>query len=155
MSDRASAGVYEDRSGPKVQEILEAHFAGDRWSVHIHREILPDDLTAVTQKLKTARDASVDIVFTLGSTGVGPRDIAPEAVQSVCTKMMPGVMEYIRHKYADKIPTARLSRSLAGVAGHTQFYALPGSVRAAEQYLEEILKTAEHTLYVLHGVDVH
>jgi molybdopterin biosynthesis enzyme MoaB len=64
-------------------------------------------------------------------------------------------MEHIRAKYGQQNPRARLSRSLAGVAGKTQIYALPGSVRAVEEYMAEIVGTLEHVLYMLHGLDVH
>ena len=64
-------------------------------------------------------------------------------------------MEHVRAKYGRQNPLARLSRSLAGVAAQTQIYTLPGSVRAVEEYIPEILETLEHLLYMLHGLDVH
>ena len=64
-------------------------------------------------------------------------------------------MEYVRVKYGEKNPAALLSRSIAGVAGRTLIYALPGSVRAIAEYMEEILKTIEHAIFVVNGLDVH
>jgi len=155
LSDRAAAGVYEDRSGPRVEAMLAEHFAQSHWNARVSRVVIPDDADQLKRLLVKAVEASVDVVMTLDSTGIGPRDIAPEAVSSVCDKAMPGVMEFIRMKYGEAIPSARLSRSVAGVAGRTQMYTLPGSVRAVEQYTQEILKTLEHAVHMLCGDDIH
>jgi molybdenum cofactor synthesis domain-containing protein len=155
LSDRASAGLYEDRSGPRVCELLEAHFAATRWHPHIQHHLLPDDAEALQACLARALQVPADVIFTLGSTGVGPRDIAPEIMEARCEKRLPGIVEFIRCKYGEAIPSARLSRSVAGTTGQTQLYALPGSVRAGQQYVEAILETLEHTIYMLHGLDVH
>jgi len=95
------------------------------------------------------------VIVTTGGTGIGPRDITPEVVTALCQKQIPGIMEHIRAKFGAANPNALLSRSVAGVAGRSQIYALPGSVRAVEEYLGEILKTLEHVLCMLHGLDVH
>jgi len=94
-------------------------------------------------------------VITTGGTGVGPRDITPETVAGVFEKIIPGIMENIRMKFGQAKPNALLSRSVAAVGGQTQCYALPGSVRAVDEYMGEILKTLEHVIYMLHGLDVH
>ena len=73
----------------------------------------------------------------------------------VCDKLIPGIMENIRVKFAPEKPNALLSRSVAGIAGTTQIYALPGSVQAVTEYMGEILKTLEHVLFMIHGLDVH
>ena len=99
--------------------------------------------------------AGTDVIFTLGSTGVGPRDIAPETVSSLCEKIIPGIMENIRIKYGANKPSVFLRRSVAAVSGTTQVYTLPGSVKAVQEYLEEILKTLEHTVFMMHGLDTH
>jgi len=155
LSDRAAAGVYEDRSGPRVEAMLAEHFGQSHWNAQVSRVVIPDDVSQLNGLLAKAVEASVDVVMTLGSTGVGPRDIAPDAVLSVCDKTMPGIMEFIRAKHGETIPSARLSRSVAAVAGQTQMYTLPGSVRAVEQYTQEILKTLEHTVHMLRGDDIH
>jgi molybdenum cofactor synthesis domain-containing protein len=155
LSDRAAAGVYEDRSGPRVEAMLAQHFEPSHWHASVTRQVIPDEVDRLTHLLSQALEDRVDVVMTLGSTGVGPRDIAPDVVLSLCDKTLPGIMEYIRVKYGETIPAARLSRSVAGVAGRTQIYTLPGSVRAVEQYTEEILKTMEHTVYMLRGDDIH
>lgn len=155
LSDRAAAGVYTDRSGPRVETLLTNHFKDARWHLELRREVIPDEAEKLNELIKTAVANNADIILTLGSTGVGPRDIAPEVVERLCDKLIPGVMEFIRVKYGETIPSARLSRSVAGLIGQTQVYTLPGSVRAVEQYVEEILKTVEHTIFMVCGLDMH
>jgi molybdenum cofactor synthesis domain-containing protein len=155
LSDRASAGEYSDRSGPKAKEILEEYFSDKRWHLQIDNMILADDAEQLTEKLNEAISDRVDVILTLGGTGIGPRDITPETIAAVCDKTIPGIMENIRIKYGKEKPSALLSRSIAASAGMTQIYALPGSVRAVEEYLAEILKTLEHAVFMMHGLDVH
>ena len=155
LSDRAAAGLYEDRSGPRIRELLESWLAGKRWHAQIEAKILPDDAGRLREEIAQAKSAGVDVIFTTGGTGVGPRDITPETVAAMCDKLIPGIMENIRMKFGAAKPNALLSRSIAGVAGNTQIYTLPGSVRAVEEYLGEILKTLEHVVFMLHGLDVH
>lgn len=155
LSDRAFSGEYSDRSGPKVCGLLEEYFSDKRWHLEVDGNILPDDAKMLGKELAGAVADEVDVVFTLGGTGVGPRDITPEVVERFCDKLVPGIMENIRIKFGQDKPSALLSRSVAGVTGRTQIYALPGSVRAAEEYVGEILKTLEHTVYMIHGLDVH
>ena len=155
LSDRAAAGEYEDRSGPRAREAIQAFFTGKRWHLQIEAVLLPDDAGSLSAVLAKAIDSDTDAIFTLGGTGIGPRDITPETVASRCDKMIPGIMEAIRAKFGADHPAARLSRSVAGTAGKTQLYTLPGSVRAVDEYMGEILKTLEHAIYMLHGLDVH
>jgi molybdopterin adenylyltransferase len=155
LSDRAAAGQYEDRSGPRIRELLENWLAQRGWQGQIEAKILPDDAKQLHQELLQARSGGVDAVFTTGGTGVGPRDITPETAAAVCDKFIPGIMENIRLKFGQAHANALLSRSIAGVAGTMQIYTLPGSLRAVEEYLGEILKTLEHLLFMLRGIDVH
>lgn len=155
LSDRAAAGMYEDRSGPRVRQLLERWLAGKRWHPQFESLILPDDADRLRNQLINALDGGVDVIFTTGGTGVGPRDIAPETAAAVCDRLIPGIMENIRLKFGATHPNALLSRAIAGVAGTTQVYTLPGSVRGVEEYLGELLKTLEHLIYMIHGVDVH
>lgn len=155
LSDRASRGEYEDRTGPRARAVLEDFFRTRRWHVEISSDLLPDDAERLGRAIAEAREGGVDALFTLGGTGVGPRDIAPEVVAAACGKIIPGVMESIRAKFGASNPRAWLSRSVAGVSGRMLVYALPGSVRAAEEYLGEITGTLEHLLLMIHGVDAH
>ena len=155
LSDRAAAGEYEDRSGPQITELLNNWLLEKRWHARVENKILPDDADNLLQNLLAAVTDGVDVVVTTGGTGVGPRDITPETVTAVCEKLIPGVMEHIRIKFGAAKSNALLSRSVAGVSGKTQIYALPGSVRAVSEYMGEILKTLEHLIFMLHGLDVH
>ena len=155
LSDRAAAGEYQDRSGPRIKELLGAFFATRRWRPAITSRVLRDDAEQLRMEVIRAKQCGVDVVFTTGGTGVGPRDITPETLAPLCDRLMPGIMEHIRAKHSPTNPRARLSRSIAGVAGTTQIYTLPGSVRAVEEYMEEILATLEHVVFMVRGLDVH
>ncbi len=155
LSDRAAAGVYPDRSGPRLGQLIEENFSDRRWRENITATILPDDADKLREALDAALAEGADAVFTTGGTGIGPRDSAPEVVSGFCEKLVPGIMELIRLKYGRKNPNALLSRSVAGTAGTMQVYALPGSVKAVEEYMGEILKTFTHAVCMLHGLDVH
>lgn len=152
LSDRASSGEYQDKSGERAEEILNTFFATQKYRFEIARKLLKDDENLLTRTLQTALKNEVDIIFTLGGTGISPRDIAPETVAKFCQKIIPGVMENIRLKYAEKNPASLLSRSIAGINNNTQIYALPGSVKAVEEYLTEIIKTLNHAILMMYGV---
>jgi molybdopterin adenylyltransferase len=155
LSDRASRGEYTDRSGPRAQELLEELGRSLPWPLQIERLLLPDDAARLRAELLAARTRGVDAVFTLGSTGAGPRDIAPETVAAVCEKQIPGIMEAIRAKYGAENPRALLSRGVVGLAGHTLIYTLPGSVKAVEECLAEIARTLKHLVLMVHEIDAH
>jgi molybdopterin adenylyltransferase len=155
VSDRAAAGQYADRSGPKIKELIQSFVAGKPRPVQIEMVLTPDDPEQLRGHLLAARQRGIDVVFTTGGTGFGPRDTTPETVAAVCDRIIPGIMEYARVKCGATNPNALLSRSIAGAAGRTLIYALPGSVRAIAEYMEEILKTIEHAIFVVNGLDVH
>ena len=155
MSDRASRGIYEDKSGPRVRECLDGFFKGTRWHTEVEMMVLPDDAEALEGELESAIEQGVDVIFTTGGTGVGPRDITPDLVTAMADKVIPGIMEHIRLKFGAAKPNALLSRSVAAVIGRTLVYTLPGSVKAVDEYMGEILKTLEHTIHMLHGIDSH
>ena len=155
VSDRAYAGEYSDRSGPKAVEMINEFFKDKRWHLAVETEILPDDPDALLEKLERATADGTDVIFTLGGTGIGPRDITPDIVSSIIDKELTGIMENIRVKFGAEKPSALLSRSVAGTLRTSQLYALPGSVKAVTEYLGEIFKTLEHAVFMLHGLDVH
>lgn len=152
LSDRASSGEYEDKSGPEIKRILENYFANKRWRFEIQNKLFPDDAVLLKRELEKARDENIDVIITTGGTGAGPRDMTPDVAAGLCDKIIPGIMEHIRMKYGSQNPNALLSRSVAGIMGTTQVYALPGSVRAVREYMEEILKTLEHLILMMHGM---
>jgi len=94
-------------------------------------------------------------MITTGGTGIGQRDITVETVKPLLDKEIPGIMEAIRIKYGSQKPNALLSRGVAGLMNNTLVYTLPGSVKAVNEYMTEILKTLEHLIYMREGLDAH
>jgi len=154
LSDRASQGVYEDRSGPEIENRLTEYFSAKGRLVEILKKVIPDDAAALEQILKENKSVC-DFIFTTGGTGIGDRDITPEVVKPLLDKEIPGIMEMIRVKYGMEKPNALLSRSVAGIMGSCFVFTLPGSVRAVNEYLDEITKTMMHLVYMKNGLDVH
>jgi len=152
LSDRASQGIYPDLSGPAIRSSLEKHFADTRWHPEFEAHLIPDDPAQLESLLIQARGTGVDAVFTTGGTGVGPRDQTPEGILRLADRQIPGVMEAIRLKFGADHPNALLSRSVCAMMGNTVVYALPGSVRAVTEYTQEILKTLEHLVKMVHGL---
>lgn len=153
LSDRASAGEYADRSGPATANILTEFFQSQQWQAEIERIVMPDDKDQLTSIINNLE--GTDMLFTTGGTGIGPRDITVDVIEPMLDKKIPGIMELIRTKYGSEKPAALLSRGVAGVKGQTLIYTLPGSVRAVEEYISEISKTLKHSVYMLHGLDLH
>jgi molybdopterin adenylyltransferase len=155
LSDRASRGDYADRSGPAINEAIIRHFALSRWRIAVTARLLPDDADILRRELEACVTDKMDLVFTTGGTGIGPRDITPDTVRPMLDKEIPGIMEFIRMKFGRTLPSALLSRSIAGVMGPALVYTLPGSVKAVGEYLAEILPTLDHSLTMLWGIDSH
>lgn len=154
LSDRAFRGEYEDLSGPAISARLTDFFSSVEWQFGISSRIIPDDTERLRDLLESA-SFKYNLIITTGGTGIGPRDITVETVKPLLTKDIPGVMEYIRIKYGSVKPNALLSRGVAGIIGKSLIYTLPGSVKAVEEYMTEILKTLKHTIYMQYGVDSH
>ena len=153
LSDRAYRGTYADLSGPVVIKYVKYAMSAAGWEYEIRHDIQPDDAEALRAEL--TESPSPDLIITTGGTGIGPRDITPDVVRSLLTKEIPGIMEQIRVKYGTKNPKALLSRGIAGTIGNSLIYTLPGSVKAVHEYMAEIVKTLEHTFYMLYGIDTH
>jgi molybdopterin adenylyltransferase len=154
LSDRAYKGDYEDLSGPLVKEKIAGFFSETVWKCNIVKTLIPDDKEKLRELLVNS-SSGFDIIITTGGTGIGPRDITVDTVSPLLTKEIPGIMEFIRVKYGWDKPNALLSRGVAGLIGKTLVYTVPGSVRAAGEYMDEIIKTLEHTLQMLYGIDTH
>lgn len=154
LSDRASRGEYEDKSGPAISRILTDHFGLRKREIIIESAIIPDDEKQLRMFLERGKQ-NFDFILTTGGTGVGMRDISPDVVRPMLDKEIPGIMEMIRVKFGESKPNALLSRGVAGLMGYSFVYTLPGSVKAVNEYMSEIIKTMEHLVYMLHGLDNH
>lgn len=154
LSDRASKGEYEDKSGPKVSEALTTFFEMNRFGFEIENKIIPDSEDQL-KKLITEAPNKYDFIFTTGGTGIGPRDITVDVIQPLLQKEIPGIMDMIRMKYGMKKPNALISRSVAGVINQTMIFTLPGSVRAVNEYMSEITLVLKHLILMMHSIDAH
>ncbi len=155
LSDRASQGIYEDKSGPLLKKLSETFFYEGGRPVEIENSVIPDDEVQLERLLISLIDKGTDMIFTTGGTGIGPRDITPDVVKALLDKEIPGIMEMIRVKYGMQFPNALISRSIAGVAGKTLIYVLPGNPKAVKEYSDEIFKTVEHSFRMLYNIDEH
>jgi len=147
VSDSAALRTRDDRSGPAVADRCRAL----GWDV-VSREILPDETIAISEKLVTlANSGSCDVILTTGGTGVGPRDITPEATANMCEKLVPGLAERMRQQGMRATPRAALSRAVAGVRGRVLIVNLPGSPKGAVESLEAVAELLPHAAEVIGG----
>lgn len=152
VSDRAASGTRPDSVGPQLCKMLEAAGFEVR-SV----TVVPDAVDAIVAALRRyTTDASpADLVVTTGGTGLGPRDVTPEAVRSIADKEVEGLAEAMRLKGLASTPLAALSRQVAAVVGSSLVLALPGSPRGAVESLSAVLPTLRHALAMLRGATDH
>ena len=148
-SNRASAGVYEDRSGQALAEGLRAlGFTVEG------PHVLPDDRDALAEALQGAVAGGADVVLTTGGTGLSPTDVTPEATRAVLEREAPGIAEAVRRYGADNgVPTSVLSRGLAGTAGRTLIVNLPGSTGGVRDALAVLGPLLPHLVSQLRGGD--
>lgn len=154
LSDRAARGEYQDLSGPRIKEMISDYFTAKGWKFNVTLRLIPDDGVMLSDLLIYSF-VRYNIIITTGGTGIGPRDITVDTVMPLLTKEIPGVMDYVRIKYGGENPGALLSRGVAGIAGKSLIYTLPGSVRAVEEYMTEILRTIPHTVEMQYAIDTH
>jgi molybdopterin adenylyltransferase len=147
LSDSVVAGKYEDKSGPAV--ISRCRELG--WRI-VSSEVLPDDQAAIEAFLKRSADSNeADLILTSGGTGVGPRDVTPEATLAVADRLIPGFAEHMRAEGKKQTPRAILSRAVAAIRGSTIILNLPGSPRGAVESLGALADLLPHAVAVLHG----
>ncbi len=144
LSDRASAGISEDLSGPEIERILsEAGFQKTEWIRHV----MPDDREEISGMLeKLCDEDSCDLILTTGGTGPSHRDNTPEATRAVLDRELPGFGEIMRVKSFDKVPTSILSRATAGTRGKTLIINLPGNPKAIAECLPMLIPAIREAL---------
>jgi molybdenum cofactor synthesis domain-containing protein len=155
LSDRASKGIYEDKSGALLRQVLSDFYTGLDRPITFTTRLIPDEAIILKENILEASNNGYDFIFTTGGTGIGPRDITPDVVKQLINKEIPGIMEFIRMKYGTQFPSALISRSIAGTIGNSLIFTLPGSPKAVKEYLDEILKSLEHCVRMINGIDKH
>ena len=147
LSDKGSRGEREDLSGKMLAEMLAS--IGGRIETYV---VLPDDRKLIEDKLiYYAEQDGVDVIATTGGTGVGPRDVTPDATRAVIDKEIPGMAEAMRLAGLQKTPFAMISRAIVGCRGKTLIINLPGSPKGVRENLEAILKAIPHAVEKLKG----
>lgn len=146
-SDAGAKGERKDTSGDAIVEIMEA--SGFQ---QVRREIVSDEVDLIRERLITWSDAGdVDVIVTTGGTGLGPRDVTPQATMAVIDFEVPGIAEAMRADTTRITPMAMLSRSVVGVRHGCLIINLPGSPKGVSETLEVALKSVPHGLEMLRG----
>ncbi len=147
VSDSCSQGEREDISGQTIKDMLPE----DSFEI-CRKKIVADDHEKIVNELNQFSDkADIDVVFTTGGTGLGPRDVTPEATASVCERIIPGLGEIMRAEGLKKTKNAILSRGIAGICNRTIVINLPGSPKGVKESLEIILNVLPHAVDMMHG----
>ncbi len=152
VSDRASDGTYEDRSGPAIESWLSDVIASP-WSPQ--RRIVPDEQARIEAAIVELADvAGCSLVVTTGGTGPAPRDVTPEATAAACHTMLPGFGERMRIASFESVPTAVLSRQTAGIRGACLVLNLPGKPSAIGECLEAVFAAVPYCIDLIGGARI-
>ena len=147
ISDMCSMGKRADTSGQTIEEMLPE----DTFEV-CQKIIIPDDYETITRTLRQFSDEqNVQVVLTTGGTGLGPRDVTPEATTAVCDRRVPGFAEILRSEGYKKTPNAVLSRGVSGMRDNMLIINLPGSPKAVRECMEIILEVLPHAVDMMRG----
>ncbi|KFZ30726.1 molybdopterin adenylyltransferase [Pseudidiomarina salinarum] len=149
VSDRASAGVYEDLSGKAIEATLNDYLISEWEPVY---RLIPDEQPEIELTLTAlADDEGCCLIVTTGGTGPAKRDVTPEATEAVCDRMMPGFGELMRTESLKYVPTAILSRQTAGLRGQTLIINLPGKPKAIRQCLDAVFPAVPYCIDLMDG----
>ncbi|EIE20605.1 molybdopterin biosynthesis protein [Coccomyxa subellipsoidea C-169] len=149
VSDRASAGIYDDLSGPAILEFFSEAIKSEWHAVY---RVIPDEKPLIEDTLKQFCDEEgCCFVVTTGGTGPAPRDVTPEATEAVCERMMPGYGEQMRAISLKHVPTAVLSRQTAGLRGKALILNLPGKPKAIRETIDEVFVSIPACIQLLEG----
>jgi len=149
ISDRASRGVYEDRGGPGIEAALRDLLSSPWRPV---RRLVPDERPAIEAALRELVDIErCSLILTTGGTGPSPRDVTPEATESVCDRLLPGFGELMRATSLVEVPTAILSRQIAGTRGSSLIINLPGKPTAIRTCLDAVFAAVPYCIDLIGG----
>lgn len=149
LSDRASAGIYEDLSGKAIKETLDAYLISEWESIY---EVIPDEKELIEEALKDMADThGCCLIVTTGGTGPDPKDLTPEATEAVCDRMMPGFGELMRQVSLQYVPTAILSRQTAGIRGTSLIINLPGKPKSIAECLDAVFPAVPYCIDLIGG----
>ncbi|MBW7874490.1 MAG: molybdopterin adenylyltransferase [Candidatus Cloacimonetes bacterium] len=149
VSDRASTGVYDDQSGPAIENTLKEYLTSSYTTLY---RLVPDEQNQIENCLKDLCDIeNCCLVVTTGGTGPSVRDITPEATEAVCQKMMPGFGELMRATSLKFVPTAILSRQTAGIRNQSLIVNLPGKPKSIRECLDAVFPAIPYCIDLIGG----
>ena len=149
VSDRASAGIYEDLSGKAIIDTLNAYLTSEWEPVY---QVIPDEQDQIEATLvRLADEESCCLIVTTGGTGPAKRDVTPEATEAVCDRMMPGFGELMRAESLKFVPTAILSRQTAGLRGSALIVNLPGKPKSIRECLDAVFPAIPYCIDLMDG----
>ncbi|WP_024789133.1 molybdopterin adenylyltransferase [Lebetimonas sp. JH292] len=148
MSDRASAGIYEDKSGKEIEKFLNENIQN---KFEIIYRLIPDEFNEIVNTLKELISLKCSLILTTGGTGPAPRDVTPEATKEVIEKELPGFGELMRMHSLKYVPTSILARGTAGVVKNTFILNLPGSPKAIKENLEAVWAAIPYAVDLIGG----
>jgi molybdopterin adenylyltransferase len=146
ISDLGARGEREDTSGAAIKELL----SGADITVDRH-DVIPDERDQISQRLTAWAGKGISLIVTTGGTGLGPRDVTPDATRAVLDYEVPGIAEAMRAEGLTHTPMAMISRAVAGVRGQTLIINLPGSPKGVRESLSVVLPVLTHALELLSG----
>jgi len=148
MSDRASAGIYEDKSGKEIEKFLKENVTNEYEIIY---RLIPDEFDKIVSTLKELVEEKCSLILTTGGTGPAKRDVTPEATREVIEKELPGFGELMRMHSLKYVPTSILARGTAGVAKNSFILNLPGSPKAIKENLEAVWAAIPYAVDLIEG----